>query len=104
MNCVPAPLPEDVEPELLLIPLEEPPELELAPEVGIDGLLLDPVGAEPVNPRATAALSLGEESPNPWGYVRRWTGGSRRWRRFMLSFRRSTTQRLLFLVTVFKED
>ena len=63
-----APAPEDVEPEELLPPLLELlPELELVmPDMEPELLPLEePVGAEPVKPRATAALSLGEVSPNP---------------------------------------
>jgi hypothetical protein len=56
---LPAPFPEDVEPELvLLLPPDDEPEELLLEE--------DPEGAEPVKPSATAASSLGAESPKPF--------------------------------------
>ena len=67
------PLPVEDDEELLVPPLEDPPVLEVVsvleledPEDEPDELPLEePVGAAPVKPRATAASSLGDESPNP---------------------------------------
>ena len=65
MNCVPAPVElvpdeEDEEDELLVSPLEVPLLLEV------------PEAPAPVEPRATAASSFGEESPNPQPPSRSW--------------------------------
>ncbi len=69
MNWVPAPVDpeldeEEDEEELLVSPLEFPLEAPLLLEV--------PGAPTPVNPRATAASSLGEESPKPHPPSRSW--------------------------------
>ena len=70
INCVPAPFElvpdddDDEEDELLVSPLDVPLEESLLLEV--------PMAPTPVKPRATAASSLGEESPNPQPPSRSW--------------------------------